>query len=206
MATDQVEIEVKFIVADVARVRTRLLELGATSRGEVFETNCRYDDHAGRLQAANCLLRLRRDRQALLTFKRPRQEKGAEFKIHDEFEVVVEDFEGMHRILTAMGFLCVQIYEKRREVFKLADVMVCVDCLPFGDFIEIEGQPEGIRETARRLQFPWKRRILTNYLHIFETLRRYLNLAFRDLTFDNIETVPSEAPGIIRQFEAGQNP
>ncbi|MDJ0808847.1 MAG: class IV adenylate cyclase [Desulfobacterales bacterium] len=203
MAADQVEIEVKFIVTDMAKVRTRLMEMGATSRGEVFETNYRYDDHAGRLRAANCLLRLRRDRQALLTYKRPRQDGGAEFKIYDEFEVVVEDFEGMHRILTAMGFLCVQIYEKRREVFKLADVMVCVDCLPFGDFIEIEGQPEGIRETARRLQFPWKRRILTNYLHIFETLRQNLNLAFRDLTFANIPTVPPEARRIIRQFEAG---
>ena len=205
MATDQVEIEVKFMVADVAPVRSRLLGMGATSRGEMFETNYRYDDHAGRLRAANCLLRLRRDRQALLTFKRARPDGGAEFKIHDEFEVVVEDFEGMHRILTALGFQCVQIYEKRREVFRLADALVCIDRLPFGDFIEIEGQPEGIRETARRLQFSWKQRILTNYLHIFETLRQNLNLAFRDLTFDNIKTVPSKADGIIRQFEAGQN-
>ncbi len=202
MRADQVEIEVKFIAEDIARLRSRLVGLGASSRGEILETNYRYDDHAGRLLATQCLLRLRRDRHALLTFKRPRPDKGAEFKIYDEYEVVVEDFESMHRILTAIGFQRVQIYEKRREVFPLQGVLVCVDRLPFGDFIEIEGQPERIRETARQLEFPWRRRILTNYLHIFETLRRDLHLAFQDLTFDNLRTVPAGARDIIRQFEA----
>ena len=202
MLQDQVEIEVKFLIENSARMRSRLVDMGALSQGECFETNYRYDDSAGRLRAANCLLRLRRDRQALLTFKRPRAEAGAEFKMHDEIEVVVEDFDRMHRILKAIGYQRVQIYEKRREVFRTSEALICLDHLPYGDFIEIEGQPEGIRETARRLQLPWDRRILANYLHIFEVLCRELVLTDRDLTFAQMQTVPDRAYPIIRRFEA----
>ncbi|MDJ0803734.1 MAG: class IV adenylate cyclase [Desulfobacterales bacterium] len=202
MPTEHVEIEVKFFVDDADRVRARLAALGASSGGEIFETNYRYDDRAGGLLATKCLLRLRRDRQALLTFKRPHPDQAREFKIYDEYEVIVDDFDGMHRILTALGFERVQIYEKRREVFPLEDVQVCIDRLPYGDFIEIEGSPARIRESARQLAFPWERRILANYLHIFETLRRCCQLDFTDVTFENLPEPPPEARTIIQQFEA----
>ncbi len=201
MSPTPVEIEVKFRVDDVARVRAHLEGLGASSEGEVREINFRYDDRSGRLTAARCLLRLRRDRRALLTFKRPRPDHGREFKVYDEFEVVVGDFDGMHLILTALGFERVQTYEKRREVYALEGALVCIDRLPYGDFIEIEGAPAQIRETARRLEFPWERRILTNYLHIFEELRRHCGYDFTDLTFANLPEPPPEARTIIQQFE-----
>lgn len=202
MHSDHVEIEVKFAVANLAAVRSRLIAVGAASEGEVFETNCRFDDLSGRLWKAQCLLRLRQDRRAVLTFKRPRPDETKAFKRYDEYEVVVEDFDRMQLILNAVGFQCVQVYEKRRETFRWNAALVCLDQLPYGDFIEIEGPPETIRDTARGLQFPWERRILTNYLHIFEVLRQELNFGFNDLTFANIKTVPDQAPRLIRQFEA----
>ncbi len=202
MPTTPVEIEVKFRVDDVARVRARLEGLGASSEGEVRETNFRYDDRSGRLMAARCLLRLRRDRRALLTFKRPRSDHGREFKVYDEYEVAVEDFDSMHLILTALGFERVQTYEKRREAFTLEGVLVCIDRLPYGDFIEIEGSPARIRETARGLEFPWERRILANYLQIFEKIRKRCGYDFTDLTFANLPEPPPEARTTIQQFEA----
>ena len=201
MPADQVEIEVKFFVEDRATLRDRLMAGGACSKGEVFESNRRYDDPAGRLQTARCLLRLRQDRRAHLTFKRPRPMEATECKVYDEYEVVVDDFDRMHLILTAIGLQSVQVYEKRRETFLWGDAVICIDELPYGNFIEIEGSPEIIRETARQLQLPWSRRILTNYLHIFEVLRRELGLAYRDLTFQNMETAPPQVPHLIRRFE-----
>ena len=113
----------------------------------------------------------------------------------------MEDFDRMDLILNAIGFKCVQVYEKRRETFFWDDAVICVDQLPYGSFIEIEGAPEIIRETACRLQLPWQRRILTNYLHIFEVLCRELGLTCRDLTFEDMKTVPAGARDIIRRFE-----
>jgi adenylate cyclase class 2 len=198
---DQIEIEVKFFVEDRATLRNRLISGGACSKGEVFESNRRYDDSAGRLQTARCLLRLRQDRRAHLTFKRPRPIETAECKVYDEYEVVVDDFDRMNQILNAIGLQSVQVYEKRRETFLWGDAVICVDQLPYGNFIEIEGSPEIIRETAHRLQLPWNRRILTNYLQIFEVLRRELGLTYRDLTFQNMATAPPQVPHLIRQFE-----
>ncbi|MBL0713535.1 MAG: class IV adenylate cyclase [Desulfosarcina sp.] len=202
MPLDQVEIEVKFYLDDRAVLRSRLIDQGAASQGEVFETNYRYDDQAGHLLAAHCLLRLRQDRRTRLTFKRPRPDGNEDYKVYDEFEVVVEDFGCMHQILSAIGFQHAQIYEKKREVFRLKDALICVDQLPYGDFVEIEGQPEAIRGAAHRLQLPWEKRILTNYLHIFEALRKPLDLGFKDLTFENFGGVPDKAESIIRRFEA----
>jgi adenylate cyclase class 2 len=108
----------------------------------------------------------------------------------------------MHQILGAIGLECVQMYEKRREVFRLSDALICIDQLPYGDFVEIEGPPEAIRAAAAQLQLPWARRILTNYLHIFETMRQTLDLRFRDLTFANFNGSPDALEGIIHQFEA----
>jgi adenylate cyclase class 2 len=202
MPPDHIEIEVKFLVTDIAALRLRLKSMGANSRGEVLETNYRYDDQAGRLLAARSLLRLRQDRRTRLTFKRPRSDGRDQFKVYDEYEVTVDDFGGMHRILTAMGFQRVQIYEKRREVFRWRQTQFCIDRLPFGNFVEIEGSPEAIRAGAHRLKLPWKRRILANYLQLFEALRTELKLAFQDLTFDHMPERPEAAADIIRRFEA----
>lgn len=201
MSNDQIEIEVKFFVEDRARLRARLLGMGATSEGEVFEINYRYDDPTGRFLAAQSLLRLRQDRRARLTFKRPRPDHQMEFKVYDEYEVDVSDFGRMHQILKAIGLRRDQIYEKRREVFHWQAAQICVDRLPFGDFVEIEGEPENIRAAARELALPWERRILANYLLMFEALRQELDFDFQDLTFKNMNTVPHRAPHLIRRFE-----
>ncbi len=201
MCANHIEIEVKFHLTDRFGLRARLIAQGATSQGETFETNRRYDDRRGSLLAGQCLLRLRQDQRARLTFKRPRPEGQGEYKVYDEFEVIVEDFERMHRILGAIGFECVQVYEKRRETFRLPNALICIDQLPFGDFVEIEGTPAAIRSAAAQLQLPWERRILTNYLHIFETLRQRLDLRFHDLTFANFRLAPGNWEEIIHRFE-----
>jgi adenylate cyclase class 2 len=202
MSADQVEIEVKFLVEDRARLCARLLKIGAASEGEVFEINYRYDDAGGRLLAAQSLLRLRQDRRARLTFKQPRPDHPLEFKVYDEYEVIVSDFGRMHQILRAIGLRRDQIYEKRREVFHWQKAQICVDRLPFGDFAEIEGEPEDIRAAARELGLPWERRILANYLRMFEVLRQELDLDFHDLTFKNMKAAPDGALRLIRRFEA----
>ena len=148
MHADQIEIEVKFHLPNRSALRDRLIAQGAASQGETFETNRRYDYRRGSLLNRQCLLRLRQDQRARLTFKRPREEGQGEYKVYDEFEVIVEDFERMHQILGAIGLECVQMYEKRREVFRLSDALICIDQLPYGDFVEIEGPPYFVRDAV----------------------------------------------------------
>jgi adenylate cyclase class 2 len=204
MSDSPVEIEVKFLLADVPALRRRLTRLGAQGLGgQVFETNYRYDDVAGNLVARHCLLRLRKDDAARLTFKRPRAEGRRQFKVHEELEVTVSDFDTTHAILAALGYRRVQVYEKRRETFALEGALICLDRLPFGDFIEIEGAPDRIRAAARALGFNWDRRILANYLQLFDALRRARGFPFGDATFANFAQAAGDMRPILQTFEAG---
>ena len=71
-----------------------------------------------------------------------------------------------------------------------------------GTFLEIEGPREAIAAISRKLHLPWERRILANYLEMFDHLRQQLNLNFSDLTFDNFRRVRLD-PAWPRVFAAG---
>jgi adenylate cyclase class 2 len=201
--TMPLEIEVKFLLDDPDSIRTRLEDLGARSSGRHFETNLRLDDGNRSLLGRGALLRLRFDRRALLTYKEKAPGSDAEFKVHRELEVAVEDFNRMEQILEAIGFSAVQRYEKWRETFRLEGVAFCLDTLPFGAFLEIEGEKDAIRRFSRRLELPWGKRILDNYLHIFELLKEREGLAFSDVTFDNFKGCGTDIGALVPLLEAG---
>jgi adenylate cyclase class 2 len=205
------EIEVKFFLPDPAPIRGRLRALGAEPESEpVFERNLRFENAAGDLRRRRALLRLRRDRSARLTYKGPPGAAGAELagavKVFRELEVSVSDFEGTRAILEAVGFSVVQSYEKWRQTFAIDGAECCVDILPFGAFLEIEGPPETIRSVSRRLELPWRRRILANYLALFDAVRDARGLPFSDLAFAHFEGRSVDAAAVIRGFEAGDGP
>ena len=197
------EIEVKFFLPDVAPLRQRILDLGACSRGRFFESNKRFEDPHNSLYRNRSLLRLRQDRKTTLTFKSEPARKDSEFKIFRELEVEVSDFETMHQMLTALGWHPAQLYEKWRETLLLSPAVFCIDSMPFGNFLEIEGPKESIRELADRLELKWEKRILENYLSIFELLKKNMDLPFSDLTFDNFNAVSVDMGRFLPQLEAG---
>ena len=87
-----------------------------------------------------------------------------------------------------------QIYEKYRETFTIKSACLCLDTMPFGDFLEIEGDKAAIRALAERLSLPWEHRILTNYLNIFATIKTNHGLGFNDVTFDNFAASADTSP------------
>jgi len=202
------EIEVKFYISDFEPIRRRMKEIGAASQGKGFETNLRFEDQNQSLLRNDSLLRLRRDSRNRLTFKSvpggSPEEDDSQFKVYRELEVEVSDFEVMARILESLGYHVEQTYEKHRETFTYQGLEICADSLPFGDFLEIEGEKEAIRSMARRLGLNWRERILENYLGIFEYIRRNTGLEFQDVTFSNFrQTNPDDLSDHIRHFEVG---
>lgn len=68
---EPLEVEVKFYIPDISPIRNRILELGAVSTGQVFESNIRFEDENKTLMKKKFLLRLRKDSKTTLTFKSP---------------------------------------------------------------------------------------------------------------------------------------
>lgn len=198
------EIEVKFYLTDPDAVRTRILSLGAAPRQDGFETNVRFDDAGQRLMREKKMLRLRQDTRCRLTVKSPPADADENYKIFREDEVEVGDFQTMIAILEQLGFYPRQIYEKRRETFSLLQTELCLDTLPFGHFLEIEGEKEAIRTVAEAIGLPWEKRITANYLSLFAMIKKEMDLPFDDVTFVNFEKAdPSRIQGIL---ESGRLP
>ena len=194
------ETEVKFYLPEVNPVRRRIMALGADFKGRVFETNLRFEDADNRLIQKKSLLRLRKDIKTTLTFKSEPPFKDDQFKTLRELEVEVSDFDGMKQILESLGFHEEQVYEKWRETFVLSYTHFCLDTMPYGDFLEIEGPKKDIKELASRIGLKWHQRILLNYLAIFDVIRKQLNLGFSDVTFENFKNIRfdlAEHPGLL---------
>jgi adenylate cyclase class 2 len=199
---DSLEIEVKFFLSDMNAVRDQILKLGAYSAGRSFETNIRFEDRANSLLEKKALLRLRKDRRATLTYKSKPAVHDVDYKIFNELEVEVNDFTKMRQILESLGYPKEQIYEKWRDSYTLKGTDCCIDEMPFGNFLEIEGNKKEIKDVAAKIGMQWQRRILLNYLEMFEILRSKLNLPFTDITFDNFRDIGLDLKAFLPLMES----
>jgi adenylate cyclase class 2 len=201
---EKLETEVKFFLKDSASMRRRMLELGIETKGRLFETNICYEDRDNTMIQKKTLLRLRQDEKTTLTFKSRPESNSSDCKVLSELEVEVGDMASMGQILEALGFHPEQRYEKWRETLMLDRTGLFLDTMPYGNFLEIEGLPQDIKTCASRLGLGWHKRILLNYLEIFEIIRKELNLKIKDLTFKNFANVKVDMAKFLDQLEAGR--
>lgn len=201
---ENLEIEVKFYIDNPSAMRQAIRNLGAVSAGRHFEHNLRLESKEGRLKKKGALLRLRQDRKSVLTYKaRPPGGEDPQYKVFTEYETEVSDLAATRAILEALGFYPVQIYEKWRETFRLNQTHLCLDEMPYGHFLEIEGEKERIKAIASQLDLRWERRILRNYLAIFDMLKQEKQLPFSHLSFDNFARINIDISQYLHRLEAG---
>jgi adenylate cyclase class 2 len=167
------EIELKLPTADLPAVRRRLEQHGAgLERPRHEESNELYDDGEGRLQKADCALRLRRtEGEYRLTFKGPaRFTQGV--RSREERETTVADLAEMAAILERLGFSRRFRYEKHREEWRFEDCAVALDETPIGDFVEIEGDPAAIRRVVAALELDSAAAIPHSYPSLYALRRK----------------------------------
>lgn len=187
MGNTMQETEIKLFVPDLPAVEARLRELGATlAHARVFEKNVRYDDAGRSLSAAGRVLRLRQDDDVRLTFKdEGRVMEGGGPYTRFEAELSVSDFATMEIILGRLGYHPYMIYEKYRTTWALAGVEVMLDEMPYGHFVEIEGEGSAILAVTVQLGLGAAPRMTASYGVLFDRVKAYLGLSFADLTFAN---------------------
>jgi adenylate cyclase class 2 len=184
------EIEVKFLIEDLSAIRQRLVALGATLKTpRTFEENWLFDTPDEQLTRQSRLLRLRRDRRNLITYKEPPTHQDADFKVQQEYEIEVSDFAQAHTILEKLGFAPVLRYEKYRETFTYQGAEVVLDEVPFGTFLDIEAPRDVIRRIAPALGLKFDARLVASYAEIFDAVRHTYNLAVTDMTFAALQSL-----------------
>ena len=184
------EIEVKFYIQDFQAFHERVKLSGAAlTRHRTLERNLRLDTQDRSLQKGGRLLRIRQDDAVWITYKADAQVDGGLIN-RTEIEFGADDFEVAKRLFEALGYQVVVMYEKYRAVYKMGDVIVTLDELPFGHFVEVEGPNRMMIEAiADLLGLNWSHGIATNYLGLFEIVKANRGFTFNDLTFENFKEI-----------------
>ncbi len=146
-----IEIEKKYRIdkKKLVELTAKLGKLGATFSYETFEEN--YLHRGGVLDERNAVLRLRKtDRKTTLTYKE-KVATDSDFKHQIEHETIVSDVEATEAIIQKLGYRLDIVYEKHRKSWHLGNVEVVLDEVPFGYYMEIEGQIEDILDAEKLL-------------------------------------------------------
>ena len=185
------EIEAKFHVQNLRKIELRLLELKAQLiQPRVHEINLRFDRPDGELRNSFRVLRLRQDDIARFTFKGPSVEKEGGILSRQEIEFEVGDFDSAKQFLEAIGFQVVVFYEKFRTTYELNNTHIMLDELPYGSFIEIEGENvETIHSIADLLSLNWDAMVRAGYHALFERVAGKYGLEVSKLSFENLKGI-----------------
>ncbi len=176
------EIELKFRIGNPREVREKLRALGAVFEGRVFERNVTFDDPERGFGKVK-LLRVRDAGKVSITFKG--EPESGRFKKRKEIEIVSDDFGRSAALLKELGFEEAWRYEKERETWKLGNVEVVIDRLPFlGWWVEIEGSREtDVESAAGKLGFDISEGTGETYKRLFMDFCREKGIAAEHMLF-----------------------
>ena len=185
------ETEVKFFVKDLQRVEMRLRELKAhLIQARVHEVNLRFDNPNSDLRREFKVLRLRNDTEAKFTFKGPSEERADGVLSRREIEFSVSSFDAAKEFLEALGYVQVAFYEKYRTIYEQNDTHIMLDELPYGNFVEIEGEKiNALQEVTDLLNLNWEATVNVGYLVLFDRISTKYKLAPDQLSFKALESL-----------------
>lgn len=179
------EIEAKFFVRDLDSIEAKLKAMGAILlQQRTFEQNLRFDNAARELSKSGQVLRLRRDIHNILTYKGvSTDDHGARSRV--EIQTKVEDFEATQRLLEALGYSVIVMYEKYRREYAWDGTRISLDEMPFGEFVEIEAESSTqIQKVCLTLNLDWTKRVIYSYLELFSLIQEKENLETQNLSFE----------------------
>ena len=193
MRMQAAEIELKFPVADVRRVRAAAEALGFELETErTFESNTLYDTPERLLRGRKQILRLRQYGQTwTVTHKRKPDPNAADvqYKRRIETESVVEDGPAMSEVFAQLGYYAVFRYEKFRTEYAAHGGKLVVDETPIGVWAELEGEPAWIDQMLVGLGVDPASCVTDSYGTLFLDWKASTESPAENLTFEEVGLV-----------------
>ena len=181
------EIEVKLLVSDFSDLAEKIRAAGGVLlQPEFFQRTVRFDTPEQSLKSNKTFLRVRSGDQNVITLKRridggELEAKG--FKEREELETEIGDIEKVRQIINILGFTREWIMEKYRTDYRLGEVIISLDRLPFGIFVEVEGEPTDIEMAIQKLGLTEVARSIETYWGLFDEYKKKHNLSGENIVF-----------------------
>ena len=177
------EVEIKFLVSDLAALRAKLRAAGFRElTPRTHEMNVLYDLPGKALRSRGELLRIRKyGDQWTLTHKAPGA--AGKHKARVETETEVKDGRVLQSIFDSLGLDEIFRYEKYRSEWTDGKGDVVLDETPIGNVAEIEGPPEWIDAIAEKLGVSERDYITKSYVQLFEEWKQRTGSPAKEMTF-----------------------
>ncbi len=186
MANNQVEIEVKFRLENLSVLEEKIKSAGGQLlHRDTFQRTVRMDTPDEQLENKKVFLRVRDGEKKVMTVKTKIPNTGENFKISQELEVEVSDISLVEKMLETLGFTKKLIMEKYRTEYELLGTFVALDRLPFGNYLEIEGEQGEIEKVIDILGLTDKERLVSTYWHLFDDYRKDNGLTDENIVFSS---------------------
>lgn len=181
------EIECRFLEIDKDKLIQRLLELGATDKGEVLLEEIIMYDSAEEWRKVNKFIRLRKAGNTSTIAYKEYKKQAVDGAYEIEFEV--DDYEKTVLFFEKIGFKPFRFQQKKRHSFILDDIIFDIDTWPnVPPYLEIEAESvQDLQKATQVIGYDWREAIFNNAKWILE--HKY-NIPLRDLryfTFDRVE-------------------
>ncbi|MBI2822242.1 MAG: class IV adenylate cyclase [Acidobacteria bacterium] len=189
----QTEVEIKLAVQDLKEFLEKLAGLRPRRVAErKFEDNFVLDLPQTRLSDKGLLLRVRNeDGKGYLTYKGPVRVHRS-FKIREELETECDPAETL-KLFQKLGYKVFFRYQQYRTTYQIRIpgekkgqvhlVNVMIDETPIGNYVELEGTPQGVSGAAERLGYRRKQFIRDNYYALFVSFCQKKGRPVRDMVF-----------------------
>jgi adenylate cyclase class 2 len=187
------EIELKFPVTDVNKLRATAFELGFRLLTErTFESNTLYDNAERGLRAKKQILRVRQyGDKWTVTHKRTGNggDGDVRYKTRIETESQVEDGEALAEMFVQLGYGPVFRYEKFRTEWEHGAGHMVLDETPIGIWAELEGEPAWIDAMLAELHVPNEECLTDSYGKLFLSWKNATGSPAENLTFEEVGAV-----------------
>ncbi|HEY5589237.1 MAG TPA: class IV adenylate cyclase [Candidatus Paceibacterota bacterium] len=184
MANNLIEVEVKFKIDDLSILEEKIKAVGAKElHKNIFQRTVKMDTPDESLRQKGVFLRVRDGEKKIMTVKSKLPELVKNFKEREELEIEISDVELAEKMLKVLGFTQKRIMEKYRTEYELEGTILALDRLPFGNYLEIEGDKDLIEKVIKILGLENLERNIHTYWHLFDEYKKANNLQGEDIVF-----------------------
>jgi adenylate cyclase class 2 len=167
--------------------------LGVAAPGAVATRSRRLQDDAlfdtadEMLRSKGCIIRVRTERWSegpdttTLTVKGPVQ--PGQMKMREEHETRVDNGSALMQIMDVLGLQPWFRYQKHREEFSAADLVIAIDETPVGTYVELEGSEDAIMSMTKALGRSSSDFIRDSYYRLFQSRREQFGLSGPHMLF-----------------------
>lgn len=178
------ETEIKFEIKSLDSLEKQIVKMGGyLVHPEILQRTYRFDTKKGDLEKEGVFLRVRTGEKNILTVKRKLAKDNPDFYQRHEWETEVSCPEMAIEGLKNLGFEKVLVMEKYRKTYCLSEVLITLDRLPFGNFIEIEGEKEDINRAVKFLDLEKLKPITVTYWDLHRQHNLKHNLREENIVF-----------------------